>query len=261
MKFKTARQILDRTMKGVNKNSPIILTAIGIIGGVATVGLAIKATIVAVEMVEMEKCERVERDEPEDMTKTEILKTVWKPYVPVALTGVFSISCIIGSCSVHSRRNAALAAAYKISETALTSFRDKAVEELGEKKVRDIQKKAAVERMENNPVSNSEVIIIGNGQTLCYDELTDRYFQSDIESIRKAVNDCNDILKNEMYCSLNELYSRIGLPCTRIGNDLGWNVDQFPFEAFFDSKIANDGRPCVVMGFNIEPRMDYTNLH
>nr|DAL27816.1 MAG TPA_asm: hypothetical protein [Caudoviricetes sp.] len=261
MKFKSAKQMCRDLANTMSKNSPVILTSAGVIAGIATVVLSIKATVVAVELMETEKCERIERDEPTEMTKKEILKVVWKPYVPVVATGVFSMTCVIGSCSVHSRRNAALAAAYKISETALTNFRDKTIDELGEKKVRDIQKKAASEKMERNPVSNSEVIIIGNGQTLCYDEMTDRYFQSDIETIRKAVNDCNDILKNEMYCSLNELYSRIGLPCTRLGNDLGWNIDQFPFEAFFDSKISDDGRPCVVMGFNVEPRMDYTNLH
>lgn len=257
------QQIKDfgtKCMKELGKRSPVILTVLGIGSGAAAIALTVKATIQAVDLLEEEKCLRIERDEPEEMTKMDVVKTVWKPYIPVAVAGTFSAACFIGSCSVHSRRNAALAAAYKISETALTSFKDKAVEELGEKKVKEIQKKAAVDQMERHPVKDSEVIIMGKGTTLCYDTLSDRYFESDMELIRKAQNDINWLMINEMGASVNDLYERIGLRYNDAGNKMGWDINKGQMEVLFDSKITEDGRPCIVLTYNPEPQYRYGDL-
>ena len=244
-------------VKAIGKKSPVILTAMGIGSGFAAIVLTVRATKQAMDILEEEKCLRIERDEPEEMTKTEIVKTVWKPYAPVAATWIFSTACLIGSCSVHARRNAVLASAYKVSETALTTFREAATEELGEKKVKEIQKKAANKRQEEVPYKSTEVVMIGTGAVLCYDDLSGRYFKSDRETIRAAVNDCNYQLQNEMFISLNDFYEKVGLPYTSFGARAGWNIDQYPFEVLFDSKITEDGTPCMVISYNIEPRLNY----
>lgn len=257
MNFKQLKLFGLKIGKAVGRKSPEILTAMGIGSSFAAVVLTIRATKQAVDISEEEKCLRIERNETEEMTKTEIVKMVWKPYVPVAATWAFSAACFIGSCSVHARRNAMLASAYKLSETALTTFRESATEELGEKKVQEIQKKAASKRMEEHPIGNSEVIMIGKGTVLCYDDLSGRYFKSDRETIRAAVNDCNYQLQNEMFISLNDFYEKIGLSYTSFGSKAGWNIDQYPFDVLFDSKIADDGQPCMVISYNIEPRLNY----
>lgn len=254
------KELGSKCMKELDKRSPVLLTVLGIGSGVAAIALTVKATLRAIDLIEEEKCLRIERDEPEEMTKTEIIKTAWKPYIPVAVAGTFSAACFIGSCSVHSRRNAALAAAYKISETALTSFKEKAVEEIGEKKVKEIQKKAAVDQMEQHPVKDSEVVILGKGSTLCYDTLSDRYFESDMELIRKAQNDINWMMINEMGASVNDLYERIGLRCNGTGDTLGWDINKGQMEILFDSKITEDGRPCIVLTYNPEPQYRYGDL-
>lgn len=257
MNTKQLKNVGLKAMQAIGKRSPLILTALGIGSGFAAVVLTVKATREASDIIEEEKCLRIERDESEEMTPVEVVKVAWKPFVPVAATWIFSTACVIGSCSVHARRNAALAAAYKVSETALTTFKESAVEELGQKKVNEIQKKAAGKRMEQNPPRSSEVIIMGDGAVLCYDDISGRYFNSDRETIRAAVNDCNYLLQLEMFVSLNDFYERVGLPYTTFGAQAGWNIDQYPFEVLFDTKLTPDGKPCLVVTYNIEPRYDY----
>ena len=100
------------TMK---KHSPEILTGIGVAGMIATTVMAVKATPKAILLINEKEVElKVEK-----LTLAETVKTTWKCYIPAAITGVSSIACIIGASSVNARRNAALATAYTLSETAL----------------------------------------------------------------------------------------------------------------------------------------------
>lgn len=273
MKRPNISKVLRIIRTTTSKHSPEILTGIGIAGMVVTTVMAVRATPKALRLIEEEKdrmneklleeakeaglenCRQVTKLEP-----AEVIKTAWKPYIPVAVTGVVSIACLIGSNSVSMRRNAALAAAYRLSETALTEYRDKVIETVGEKKEQVIKDKVAKERMERNPVSNKEVIITKNGDTLCYDVISGRYFRSDIDKIKKAQNELNHELVSTMYVSLNDLYYILGLKPTGLGDDLGWNIDDGLIDISFSSQLADNGTPCLAMDYRIAPRYDYRDF-
>ena len=240
----------------VSKHSPEILTGIGIAGMITTTVLAVKATPKAMQLLE----EKKSKLECESLTKKEVITTAWKCYIPAAATGAFSIACLIGANSVNTRRNAALATAYKLSETALTEYREKVVETLGEKKEQAVKDKVAKSKVENNPVSKSEVIITDRGNTLCYDAAIGRYFESDIESIKKAINEINREMTYNMYVSLNEFYDALDLPHVELGDDLGWNMDSGLVDIYFSSQIADNGRPCIVLNYNVAPQHDFSKL-
>lgn len=242
----------------VSKHSPEILTAFGIGGMVTTTILAVKATPKALRLLE-EKRKEEWRDK---LTPKEVVGTTWKCYIPAAITGAASIACLIGANQVHARRGAALATAYKLSETALAEYKDKVIETLGEKKEKAIRDKVAEERVKENPVSRNEVIITSKGNTLCYDVISGRYFKSDIDHIKKTVNEINRRMLNEMYISLNEFYDEldVDLRHIKIGDDLGWCVDKGLLEIDFSSQIADDGTPCLVMDYRIEPQYGYSKL-
>jgi hypothetical protein len=161
---------------------------------------------------------------------------------------------------VHARRTAALATAYKISETALTEYKDKVVETIGEKKEKQVRDKIDKDHIDKDPVSKKEVIITKAGETLCYDMLSGRYFKSDIEQIKKAVNELNRRMMNDMYISLNEFYDELGLSHTAIGYEIGWNIDSGLIETDFSSQIADDGTPCIVVGYSVAPKYNYSKL-
>lgn len=269
---------LTKVFNGVKiatvKHSPEILMGIGITGMVTTTVMAVRATPKALMLIETEKrklnhelleeakksgsdvCNQITRLETIDL-----IKVTWKCYIPAGITGIVSIACLIGASSVNARRNAALATAYTLSETTLRDYQKKVIETIGEKKEQTVRDAVAKEHIERDPVENKEVIFSGRGNTLCYDSISGRYFRSDMDAIKKAENELDARLRNEMYISLNEFYYEIGLePLRVIGDDLGWNIDSGYLDLGFSSQIATDGTPCLVIEYNPAPKYDYRNL-
>lgn len=240
----------------LSEHSPEILTGIGITGLLSTTVLAVKATPKALQLID-EKKEEMNTDE---LTNTEVVKTCWKCYIPAAVTASVSVACLIGANSVNSKRNAVLATAYKLSESAFSEYKEKVIETIGEKKEEEVRDKIAKGRIEKNPVKNNEVIITGKGDVLCYDIVSGRYFKSDVDKIRKAENTLNKKLMNDMYCSLNEFYDLIGLPFTQMGFELGWNVNDSLVEIEFSTQLSEDDTPCVVIQYSVLPKCDYQHL-
>lgn len=254
IKFKP---LIKTIRSGLAKHSPAILTAFGITGMIGTTVLAVKATPKALDLIENKK-EELDKD---GLTVAETVKATWKCYVPAAITCATSAACLIGASSVHTKRNAALATAYKLSESALIEYRDKVVETIGEKKEQSVRDAIAKDHVEKNPVTNNEVIITDRGYTLCYDELSGRYFYSDIEKIKKAANELNRQMLDDMYVSLNELYYELGLEGTKLGEQMGWNVDRGLIDLKFSATVSADDRPCIVLDYRIPPMYDYQNMH
>lgn len=253
MKKPNISKILSSIRTSAAKHSPEILMGIGIAGMVATSVMAVRATPKALRLIEDKKAETNE----EKLTPIETVKTTWKCYLPAVITGGVSVACLIGANSVNTRRNAALATAYTLSESALKEYQEKVVETVGEKKEQSVRDAIAKDKLEQNPVTNREVIITDKGDTLCFDAVSGRYFKSDIEKLKKAVNELNRRMRDEMYISLNEFYYEIGLNSIGIGDELGWNIDNGYIEPSFSSQLAEDGTPCLVIGYHVEPRYDY----
>lgn len=238
------------------KNAPGILVGVGIVGMAGTTILAVRATPKAIMLIEAKKREL----DADSLTPVETVKTTWKCYIPAAVTGVMSTACLIGSSSVSARRNAALATAYNLTKAALHDYKDAVVETIGEKKEQAVRDTVAKKRVERDPVGNSEVVVTERGTTLCYDAVFGRYFRSDIDTIKRAVNELNRSIVSSMYASLNEFYDEIGLPPIEIGDKLGWNIDDGQIEVDFSSQLATDGTPCLVISFNVAPEYGYSKF-
>lgn len=250
-------KIFKSIQTNMTKHSPEILTGLGITGMLVTTVMAVRATPKAMRL-----CEQLEHEHEHDteLRKIDYVKVAWKCYIPAAVTGATSIACLVGASSVNARRNAALATAYKLSETAFIEYKDKVVETIGEKKEEIIKDKVAKEKIEKHPVTSKEVIITDKGSTLCYDGLFGRYFKSDIEAIRRAVNEINRQIVVHGYVSLNEFYSELGLSPIKMGDDLGWNIDDREIRVDFSSQLAEDGTPCLVIDFSVSPKKEYSKL-
>lgn len=240
----------------IKKHSPEILTGIGIAGMITTTVMAVRATPKALILIE----ERKEEIGAEKLEAMDMVKTTWACYIPAAITGTLSVACLIGASSVNARRNAALATAYTLSESALKDYQGKVIEMFGEKKNEAMKDAVAKDKVEKNPVVTREVIITEKGNTLCYDAISGRYFKSDIEKIKKAECELNRQMLDDMYVSLNDFYYEIGLDSVKLGDELGWNVDSGYIDLSFSSQLASDGTPCLVIDYSVAPRYDYRNL-
>lgn len=248
-----------KSIKGVlERHAPEILTGIGVAGMVTTTILAVKATPKAFLLIN----DRKDELEVEKLSATELVKTTWKCYIPAAVTCGASIACLVGASSVNFKRNAALATAYKLSEAALSEYKDAVIETIGEKKEQSVRDKVAEERLKKNPVSKSEVIVTGNGTTLCYDPVGNSYFKSNIQQIESAKNKLNARMLSENYVSLNDFYDELGIGPTKLGDDLGWDIYKDGLvDIAFSSQLAEDGTPCLVMDYSIAPRYEYYKVH
>jgi len=237
----------------ISKHSPEILTGIGIAGMVTTTVMAVKATPKAIELIEEKKND----DDVDKLSLVESVITAWTCYIPAAVTGSLSIACLVGASSVNVRRNAALATAYTLSESALKQYQGKVIEAIGEKKEQSIRDAVAKDRIDRNPVSSREVIITERGNTLCYDVTSGRYFKTDIDKLKKAEQELNRRMRDEMYISLNDFYYEVGLNPTSVGDDIGWNIDRGYIELDFSSQLADDGTPCLVIDYRVAPKYEY----
>jgi hypothetical protein len=247
-------QILKTFEKFAVDNSPLLLTSIGAVGTIATAVLTGKAAYKAALILNVG-----ERD-VDDIPNKEKIQLVWPLFVPPIVSAGLTITCIIAANRIGSRRAAALAVAYTISEKAFDEYRAKVVEKLGVNKERAARDEVAQERINNNPVGNTEVIITGGGDVLCYDVYTGRYFRSDMETLRQAQNGLNYDLLNHGYASLNDFYNNIGLASTTAGDEVGWNSDTL-LELRFSTTMSDDQKPCISIEFTVVPVRNYFRTH
>lgn len=241
----------------VSKRSPEILTGLGIAGMITTTVLAVKATPKAMRIIEEAKQEQ----QKDKLTPFETVQAVWKPYIPAVVTGTVSVACLVGASSVNLKRNAALAAAYNLSATALSEYKDKVVETIGEKKEQAIRDKIAQDKLNKAPSTEpTSIIITGNGKQMCYDPLTGTKFESSVEKIQEAINSINAMLLDNDFVSLNDFYYELGIPQSKVGHDMGWNTSLGKraslIRVHFSSELIS-GTPFIVLEYDVAPKYDY----
>jgi len=245
--------IIDRARKAAAENAPTILTALGVTGTITTVVLASRASFKAQEILTREHHHLLDPD----MSKTEIRKKefgfVWKEYIPAATTGVVTVACIVMANRVTTRRAAALASAYTVSQEAFREYKEKVVQKMGETKEQKLRDEIAQDRVKANPPGPWLIL---DDDVLCLDTHSGRYFESTREEIRTAVNDINYKLLNEDHASLSDFWELIGLAKTADSDEIGWNVDS-KFEVQYGSALTEDGKPVLTIEFRTTPIRRY----
>lgn len=257
-------------IRSIKKYSPEILTSVGIGCMLGATIYSVRQTPKAILLLNNRLEENGHEETVVDSFKNkysisylnymelpEIIQTTWKLYIPAAIYGGVGIACLFGANSIHNKRTAAVTTAYTLTESAYRAYRNKNLELIGNNKEEKVRNEIAKEIVEKNPVVNNEVVITEKGDTLCYDSVSGRYFKSDIDVIKKAVNEVNRRLIDEMYISLNDFYYELGLDGTQIGYQLGWNVNNGLLEIDFSTQLSSDGRPCLVISYLAIPRYDY----
>lgn len=245
---------LDRLVKSagdfLSRNSPAIFTAVGVAGVVSTAVLAVRATPHALSAIWDAE------SGGDKATPIDKVQLTWRLYLPSAVSGALAITAIIAAHNTHTKRNAAIMSAYTLAERAYQEYREELVKQEGENKDRKIRDAVAEKRMSLDPVANSQVIITGEGDSLCYDSISGRYFKSNIEHIRKAQNDINHSVLNHMYVSHNDFYRAVGLDAVSLGEELGWTTSNM-MEIEFSSHLSDDGRPCLYLDYTVAPIRNY----
>lgn len=244
-------ELFNSVRKGIVKHSPEILTAIGITGMVTTTVLAVKATPKAMKLIKEAK-----EAKQEELTKKEVIKAAWKPYIPAMVTGVTSTACLIGASNVNARRNAALATAYQISTTALSEYKDKVVETIGEEKAKEIKEKIVKDHEENLEASRVTYVIADDAEITILEPVTKQEFKSTTIDVREKILDINDRMVKyiEPSVSFNEYLYALNLEPTDavVGDSIGWNTNNLIEITFVDSHTKRN-KPCFEIKYLTPP--------
>lgn len=251
---KSIPQIIGR--KGGNltllakKHSPEVLLGVGIAGGITAAVMACKATIKAKEVFDDYSDDLIQLDMAKDcdIDKKEIRKIqnkiyfeigkkLTKLYLPPVALGVASVTCVVGSHGILSRRNTALAAAYSMINDRFTGYRSRVRDEFGDEKDKELyfgthKEVIEVEQEGKNGKKKKvkETVNVGNPYEMsqyavCFDESSKNWENDPFYNkmfLTNMQNLANDKLRLNGHLFLNEVYDMLGIPRTPDGCVTGW---------------------------------------
>lgn len=241
---------MNSFMATISRNKSGILLGLGLSSLVMSTIFAFRYAPEARDALEEKRRElNVSKLEPKDFLMTA------GPYVLPSLisTGV-GIGCVVGANQMNLNRSAASTAlaAYAVSE--LNSFKAHTKEVVGDKKEKAIEAAVNKEIIERYPLSKAHVVTTGQGETLFFEKLSNTYFKSDIETLRKVKNDLNEKINEGEFISKNLLLMSWGLPPIILGDEEGWDLSHGLIDFYFDPQFTEDGRSsCLCIVFTSEP--------
>jgi hypothetical protein len=243
--------LLKSSEKYLLDNSPIILTGAAVVGTLSTAYLAVRAGFRSSVLIQ-EEYYRINKQnlEPLNFDRKAKAKLIWPQFIPVVGSAGVTVACIVCANRISTKRVAAMAAAYALSEKRLDDYKDKIAEKFGIEQEKKIQQEVHEAPVRSTRVT--EAIILGGEDVLCFDAYSGRYFKSSMESIRGAANDTNFDVIHDNYATLTNFWDRIGLEATAYSEDFGWTAN-CPLEIQFSTTMSSDDKPCMVVAYDVQP--------
>jgi hypothetical protein len=262
-------ELIKKSQKVLDDNTPVLLTAVGVIGTVTTAVLSARGSFQASQayrealaerdmMTPFVDAEGKTHPVPE-LTKFEITKVTWKYYVPAVTSGATTVAAIICANRIGTKRTAAMAAAYTIADKQLAEYKAKIEEKFGINKATAVRDEIAQDQVKANPPNRAQVIVTGGGDVMMLDELSGRYFRSSIEKLNRVVNEVNNEMNYNRYCTLTEFYEKLGLEGTAMSSELGWNFETL-VTVEYSAVVTEDDEPCIVIHYSPKPFRDFNDL-
>lgn len=253
----------------IEKNSPAILTGFGIFGmGMAMVFMH-KATRQATYILEDADYDMAveldqngcDSDEEYKEIEKKYYKEAYKKIIPLYIPAVIAFSgssiCFIKSCSINSKRVAALTAYCALLETSYKEYADKVKEVIGAKKEEKIRDEVIKDNLEKTQVPDGLVCL--DGEVLFYDKFRDGYFSARPDDVLNAVAEVNNTIFNHGmgFASLRDFYLEIDPRlASKAQADIGWNTNK-PMLIRFSYQVAPNMSTCWCIEYVNMPRSEY----
>ena len=271
------------------KHSPEILVTVGVVGVVASVVMACKATLKVNEIIDETK-ENIETihdcvgkglktSDGEEYTQEVANKdlaivyvqTGWKLvklYGPSVALGVASIGCMVGSNQILRKRNIALGAAFTAVDKSFKEYRGRLIERFGKDLDRELRFGTKAKQVE-------ETVVDENGKETTVTKTVEVVDPNVTHSIYSAVfcegnagwtknaelnkvfllqqqNYANDKLRLNGVLTLNEVYDMLGIQRTAYGQLAGWVYTE-------DSSIGDNFVDFGIFDVSDEKKCDFVN--
>lgn len=260
MKAKDFMQFFGRLSKFANAHKRELFTIVAIGGELIAIIEAVKEGPKFREVID-EYNARKDTDDP--MTKGEVVKDLAIPTLKIAIPAGLSIGATGMHYKVASDAIGHMGTLLGASRALQSEYLNVVKNTVGEEKAEEIEGQAlkrsrpGITHEECPTKEYSAIIPTGHGTDVFLDKWIDRKFYSDINYIKKVVNDLNYQLMNEHWISLNEFYQALGLPITECGRDIGWNVDYGQIDLVYYVDMDENDRPITIMGFKSQPCWRY----
>lgn len=225
--------LANKAIRKLKRASPTILACFSAAGVVVTAVLAVKATPRAVDLIRADS--RTNHDgDPYAATKTEMVKSAWKCYVPAVTMGAATIFCIFSANAISRKQQASLMSAYTLVSRQFREYKSKVTEFYGKEAHEKIMRSLAVEKAKDihitapNIFSNSSLDFEGadEEERLFYDSFSERYFQSTISRVLQAEYHVNrNFALMGGFVALNQFYEFLGIEPKKELSEFGWWVD------------------------------------
>lgn len=213
----------------IKRNMPTILSIGAAVGVVVSNILTNKASIQATL-----KVDEIEKKKHRELTFIEEVKVVAPIYAPSIVVGAATIGCIFGSNFLNKKQLAALAGAMSILQANFKRYRAGVVNEVGEKKEKNIWKASRPngESLYKTVSEQESKFVDTTGLTFFIDSLTDEGFYTDKATVESAILKLNRKLQMNpnQTVTLNEFRNDLDLHPTNFGNIVGWSkidVDEY----------------------------------
>lgn len=260
----------QKIIKSGHKNSPTLLLIAGTVLFVSTIIEVARQTPKAIDSIEEAKNTKFEENEDGSVTEVtltpfETVKAVAPVYWKAALFGSGAIFCFFCGHKIHLKRNAALAAAYGVSEAKRLEYMAKTKELLGEKQEHDIQHKIAEDRVNSfkNKLDSEAVEALKQlpqDKLVVLDAQFGSVFFSNSELISNVKDMLNDKLRLEHFVPLNTMYHALGARPIGAGEELGWNIEDGPIN-IITYYIKSDNIIYLVMDYDYSMRHSFGELY
>ena len=205
--------------KFTTKNSNWILGLLALIGLTGTTWQMVDATIKAVKLCE----------EKQIRGTKEIIRTVWKLYIPGAGFIILTTIAIAGQTRLSfklSKQLATVTGMYVASQTDLKTFKEKTKELFGEGKEKKVEEAVVQDKVNKAlPPKETDIVETGHGRQLFQLGLTGGYFRANPDWVRGNVKTLDDELHNDPTNTLyvHRLLELFKQPEADIGN-LYWDL-------------------------------------
>lgn len=242
----------------LKKATPTILTVLGTVGVVTTAIMTARATIKAMELIQKDDSVK------QESTKLEIVRSVWKYYIPVTVIGTSTILCIFGANITGKRNQAALTSAYILLSQSYHDYKNKLRELYGDEIHKNVLNAIAKEECKDVYLSatgcfeNCDLDFEEHDpedNRLFYDSFSKRYFESSVNRVLQAEYHLNRNFVLGGCVTANDFYNFLGLEPVGYGDAVGWSIDEEIYWIDFNhhKTILDDGLECLVLDMIFEP--------
>lgn len=211
----------------VKSNSSLLLTVGAVVGLGTTVYFVARGQMRADDIL-AERGKMVDLEDKETKIvpgKKEVFDLTWQCYIPAAISTGVTLACIIGSQVISRKQIIGLMGTVGALTASRNQLEEAIREKYGDDALKELKKRMTMKQ--SDPEEKTVFVRViaeetGNGDLLCYEGYSGRWFRSSREAVEEAEKTYNHELKENHYSSFNDLYDLFGIEESHFGNEYGY---------------------------------------